>query len=89
MSTTKSYVRFEEAATSRRTLIFNVRGVHDDLLGCVAWFGRWRQYTFQPSTDTVYSAGCLREIMDFVALQNTEHALAIIRRKNRRSAYGV
>jgi hypothetical protein len=35
-------------------------------LGEIRWHGRWRQYTFFPATETLYSRGCLRDIADFI-----------------------
>ncbi len=35
-------------------------------LGHIKWFGRWRQYTFMPEFDTVFSSGCLNDIQDFI-----------------------
>lgn len=39
---------------------------HGDLLGIVSWFGSWRQYTFRPQPDTIFSAGCLDDIESFI-----------------------
>lgn len=35
-------------------------------IGVIKWFGRWRQYVFFPSPETIYSRGCLRDIADFM-----------------------
>ena len=35
-------------------------------LGIVKWFGDWRQYCYFPTVQAVYSAGCLRDIADFM-----------------------
>lgn len=32
------------------------------LLGTIRWFGRWRQYTFQPAPVTTFNPECLRVI---------------------------
>ena len=36
-----------------------------DLLGIIKFSGAWRQYVFYPDKDTVWSAGCLNEIISF------------------------
>lgn len=33
-------------------------------LGVIRWFARWRQYVFQPASDTVFNPVCMREIAD-------------------------
>lgn len=35
-------------------------------LGEIKWLCRWRQYSFFPEPGTVYSAGCLRDIAEFI-----------------------
>ena len=35
-------------------------------LGEVRWWGSWRQYTFQPSPNTVFSKDCMLDIIDFI-----------------------
>ena len=49
---------------TQRYLVGNNRS--GDTLGEVRWFGRWHQYTFFPKSDCVFSAGCLRDIADFI-----------------------
>jgi hypothetical protein len=35
-------------------------------IGMINWYGPWRQYTFFPLGSTVWSAGCLAGIQDFL-----------------------
>ena len=46
-----------------------------DWLGRIVWYGRWRQYTFQPipGPELVFSAGCLSDIAEFVELVTKIH----------------
>ncbi len=38
-----------------------------DELGIVKWYSTWHQYCYFPyGEDTVYSAGCLNDIQDFI-----------------------
>jgi hypothetical protein len=39
---------------------------HESIIGYIKWLGSWRQYCFYPKTDTVYSVGCLNDIIDFI-----------------------
>ena len=44
-------------------------------LGIIVWGGSWRQYIFEPSGATTYSAGCLRDIARFIDRQMARRAL--------------
>ena len=30
------------------------------------WYGAWRQYCFFPYPETVFSAGCLKDVQEFI-----------------------
>jgi len=50
---------------SGKTGRYEVRNKHSgDLLALISWYGPWRQYVCYPQADTIYSAGCLRDIAD-------------------------
>lgn len=50
------------------------------LLGTIRYYGRWRQYTFSPSsTRVVLNKGCLRDIADQCEVMTGEQ-----RQRNRR-----
>jgi hypothetical protein len=38
----------------------------DQPLGWVNWFPRWKLYVFEPWADTVFSSGCLQDIITFI-----------------------
>lgn len=64
---TETYLRFEEVSTKTRTRFFRVISLHrGNNLGAVYWHPQWRQYCFFPGIDTVWSAGCMREIEEFI-----------------------
>ena len=64
------YIRVRHVADSPsgKTSIWHVETRYGDTLGSIRWFGRWRQYTFWPSPETLYSAGCLTDLADFIQL---------------------
>ena len=37
-----------------------------EIIGWVRWYGPWRQQVLFPEPDTVWSAGCLRDVCDFI-----------------------
>lgn len=59
-------LRYVGDSASGKTQVWRVETRYGDLLGIVRWFGRWRQYTFWPSNETLYSAGCLHDVADFI-----------------------
>lgn len=52
----------EKHKTNTYTVIATADGF---VLGRIAWFGRWRKYVFEPSTDCLFEETCLREIALF------------------------
>lgn len=36
------------------------------VLGCIKWYGAWRQYCFFPQGNTVWSMSCLEDIKSFI-----------------------
>jgi hypothetical protein len=62
------YISISWAGTSAsgKTSIHSVEANSGGHLGEIKWFGRWRQYVFYPAFGTVYSAGCLEDIRDFI-----------------------
>lgn len=34
--------------------------------GIIKWYGSWRQYCFFPEVETVWSTGCLQDVIDFI-----------------------
>jgi hypothetical protein len=38
----------------------------DALLGELKWYAPWRQYCFFPSDETVWSLGCLEDVLAFI-----------------------
>ena len=51
-------------------------------LGSIHWRGSWRQYCFFPEKDTIWSAGCMSGIINFIEKINMEHA-SMIRKRNK------
>ena len=68
--TAEAYVRFQLAgfSDSGLTQVWNVLMIRHGLesLGEIRWFGRWRQYAFFPLENTLYSAGCMRDIAEHI-----------------------
>lgn len=59
------FVRDPTKSSTGKTSVWVIEDGYGDVLGDVAWFGRWRCYTFHPEIGTVFNAGCMRELADF------------------------
>lgn len=60
----------------RKTREWLVFDRHGGVLGKVAWYGRWRQYTFEASAGSVFNTGCLSDIERFLSEQNESQRVA-------------
>lgn len=61
------YLEFVLVSEIPKTGIYEVRNkLGGDPLGVIKWFGRWHGYCFFPEGDTVFSQGCMQEIINFI-----------------------
>lgn len=66
----KKYIQFDLVEQRIKTSIWAVRNIKSQMIiGYIKWKPTWRQYTFEPLLDTVYSKGCLQDIIDFIGEQ--------------------
>lgn len=65
-----SFVEFAELPEPRlKTKVWEARTTaeHGNLiLGRIRWRASWRRYVFHPEDDSLFDAGCLREIAVFL-----------------------
>jgi len=67
MKTEYKYLKFEEIPFTGKTKKYQCSNKKvGGELGIIKWFPSWRQYCFFPTTQAVYSAGCLNDIADFI-----------------------
>lgn len=70
-------LKFIELTQKEKTTVYQVLSAHDDtVLGFIEWT-KWRQYTFEPTTEyaTVWTAGCLSELINFIEYLMREHKM--------------
>ncbi len=63
------YISISWAGTSAsgKTDLYTVTNNHSGgVLGRIKWHGPWRRYVFLPADHTLYSPGCLMDIMEFL-----------------------
>jgi hypothetical protein len=57
------YLTLTELESKGKTKIFEVENTkHGYKLGQIKWYPQWRQYTFVPNSDTIFSSDCLNAI---------------------------
>jgi hypothetical protein len=68
------HLKFVPGPPKPKTKTWWVVNRYDDIhLGWVAWFPRWRKYSFFVKPDRVFEQDCLRDIADFVERKTKEH----------------
>jgi len=77
MKTEYEYIRFvlipeREIKKTKLYHVYNNKG--GPPIGLIKWYGSWRQYCFFPATQTIYSKGCLLDIINFIEQLNKERA---------------
>jgi len=62
------YISFDEKdVPGRKTKVWECSNNKSNVvLGIVKWHPQWRQYCYFPTAQAVYSAGCLKDIADFI-----------------------
>lgn len=72
----KSYINFKLIEKKPKTYVYAIiSNSNNSILGYIKWFNSWRQYTFFPNNKTIYSDGCLNEIINFMNKVNYYHRL--------------
>ncbi len=72
------YLKFVDTEdTSRKTKIISVINTHhDEVLGEIEWFAKWRQYCFYPHENTIWNINCLEDVNNVIKQLKIEHLLA-------------
>lgn len=71
MSDTTTQYRFIEISArprsgTRKTLDYEVRGKGGVLLAVIEFYPAWRQHVLVPESTTVWSSGCLVDVLHFM-----------------------
>ena len=63
------YLQFVEFEKKTKTRVIAVKNIHhQEVIGIIKWFGRWRQYCFFPSTETVWNINCLNDVNSVIIM---------------------
>lgn len=68
----KSFIQFTDLVSKTKTKVIEVSSDSGIPLGVIKFWGAWRQYTFQPASNTVLNVDCMKEIIDKVDSLNAE-----------------
>lgn len=61
------YLIFDQIPFKGKTKRFEIISKHSGyVLGRIAWYNAWRQYTFSPTSKTVWNRDCLEDINNFL-----------------------
>ena len=61
------YLEFRVIGEKPKTKVYGVFETRTgDLIGTIYWWGRWRQYVFEPDEETIWSWDCLQTISEFI-----------------------
>jgi len=67
---------FFKMSSSGKTKLWRVINKYEDFtLGFIAWFSKFRKYSFYPNENTVYEKDCLRDIACFCEKKTSEHKI--------------
>lgn len=57
------YLRFDDIEVKQKTKLIAIVNVHhDEHIGTIKWFGKWRQYCFYPNENTIWNKDCLNDV---------------------------
>lgn len=69
MKTEFQYIHFVQQPSKGITSVWSCRNIHHgEELGIIKWHNAWRQYCYFPTVQAVYSAGCLKDIVEFIGM---------------------
>jgi hypothetical protein len=63
------YLRFIEFEKKEKTRVIAVMNKHhEEVIGMIKWFSRWRQYCFFPTNETVWNINCLNDVNEVITM---------------------
>jgi len=63
------YVFFKKIASKPKTDVYEIiEKKEESVLGIIKWYAPWRQYCFYPEGNTIWSKGCMQEVINFLIL---------------------
>lgn len=70
------YLAFAVAPTKGKTkVILIINRHHEEVIGEIKWFSRWRQYCFFPYNDTIWNTTCIMDVQEVIDKLKKEREL--------------
>jgi hypothetical protein len=69
----KSYVKFVDHWRG-----VEVKTLHNETLGGIAWYERWHQHVFEPEVGTLFSFDCMEDIAAKIKAMNAERTQKVL-----------
>lgn len=67
------YLKFIVVPQRSKTKIIDIINIrHDEVIGEIKWFGRWRQYCFYPNDNTIWNKTCLDDVQEVIYILMNE-----------------
>lgn len=86
-STRYLFIEIAEVESTGKTKRYTVNNIKSGRsLGEIRWYAQWRQFCFFPIGGTVFSAGCMRDIVHFIGKAMDDHAAKVY--KERQTSHG-
>lgn len=69
------YLQFVEFEKKEKTKVIVVKNKHhQEIIGMIKWFSRWRQYCFFPTNETVWNINCLNDVNSVITMLANERS---------------
>lgn len=82
METVYAYIAIVEEESSGKTKRYTVKNLKSGKnIGAIQWYAPWRQFCFFPIEGTVFSSGCMKDIVHFIGKAMDEHAAKVYEEK--------
>lgn len=85
MKTEYEHIYFKLKEKKPKTSVYACHNKKSGIkLGEVLWYSSWRQYCFLPTTEIVFSSGCMNDVIDFISQLEAERkgVLSVLRGKD-------
>ena len=61
------YLGFIDIEAKQKTKIISIVNIHhDEAIGEIRWFSRWRQYCFFPYDGTIWNTTCMEDVQTVI-----------------------
>lgn len=82
MNLVYKYINFKLIEKKSKTYVYYCYNNKSNInIGVIRWYGPWRQYCYFPGEYTIFSKGCLEDIISFICELNEERKIRNVNSK--------